>query len=218
MEPAKTDGAADETPRGNYNDKRAIGNRAEQLAMDRFDRCLARMAAECPGGKVLDLGCGDGARAETLARQRGPTTEVIGIDLPDNGLEASWREIESDQPNVRFQTADAAALPFPTGSFQLVMAIESLEHVADPTRVLEEVRRVCTGFLIVSVPREPLWRFLNIARRRHVRGVPWREWGDTPGHVSHWSRRGIRALLRQHGTIVELRSRLPWTIALVRLF
>jgi hypothetical protein len=62
------------------------------------------------------------------------------------------------------------------------------------------------------VPREPLWRALNLARGAYVRDL-----GDTPGHVNHWSRRAFTALLARHGEVVEARAPLPWTMLLVRV-
>ena len=67
-------------------------------------------------------------------------------------------------------------------------------------------------FITVSVPREPLWRGLNMAR-----GAYWRGLGNTPGHVNHWSKRGFVSLLSRYGTVEEARSPFPWTMLLVRL-
>jgi len=208
----------DDIPRGDYNDKMVIANRIERRAIRRFDKCLARLIAQCPASRILDVGCGNGARAASLARERGAMTEVVGVDLPgsDNLLEAAWASIS--EPNLRFETADAMCLPFRDGHFQLVTAIETLEHFADPERALTEIRRVCSGFLVASVPQEPIWRVLNVAAGRHIEGRPSRRWGDTPGHVNHWSRREFADLLSAHGKVVEVRSRLPWSVALVRLF
>jgi len=64
----------------------------------------------------------------------------------------------------------------------------------------------------VSVPREPLWRGLNMAR-----GAYWRDLGNTPGHVNHWSKRGFVSLLSCVGVVEEVRSPFPWTVVLVRL-
>jgi len=68
------------------------------------------------------------------------------------------------------------------------------------------------GHLLVSVPREPLWRALNVARGAYVRQL-----GNTPGHVNHWSRRGIAALLARHGEVVEARSPFPWSMVLAKV-
>ncbi len=85
---------------------------------------------------------------------------------------------------------EAENLPFAAGEFDLVTAIEVLEHVPDPVHTLAEMARCAERHLLVSVPREPLWRMLNMAR-----GAYWRELGNTPGHLNHWSRRSFVRLL-----------------------
>ena len=91
----------------------------------------------------------------------------------------------------------AERLEFGDDEFDLVAATEVLEHVADPRAVLAEMARVARRHLLVSVPREPLWRALNVARGAYVRQL-----GNTPGHLNHWSRRFIRCpagALRRRG-------------------
>jgi hypothetical protein len=70
--------------------------------------------------------------------------------------------------------------------------------------------RVARRHLLVSVPHEPLWRALNVARGAYLR-----ELGNTPGHVNHWTRRGFVAMLSRHGQVIEVRSPFPWTMVLV---
>ena len=99
------------------------------------------------------------------------------------------------------------------GEFELAAAIEVLEHVPDPEHTVAEMARVARGgHLLVSVPREPLWRALNMARGAYLRDL-----GNTPGHVNHWSKRAFVRLLSQHGEVVQARSPFPWTMLLVRL-
>ena len=76
------------------------------------------------------------------------------------------------------------ALSFADGEFDLVAATEVLEHVADPQAAVAEMARVARRWLLVSVPHEPLWRALNVARGAYLR-----ELGNTPGHLNHWTRR-----------------------------
>ncbi len=92
----------------------------------------------------------------------------------------------------------------------MASAIEVLEHVPEPEATVAEMARVASRWLLVSVPREPLWRGLNMAR-----GAYWRSLGNTPGHVNHWSRRSFVAMLGRYGTVAEVRSPFPWTAALV---
>jgi SAM-dependent methyltransferase len=107
---------------------------------------------------------------------------------------------------------EAADLPFADDEFDLACAIEVLEHLPDPQRTLAEMARCARRHLLVSVPREPLWRMLNM-----VRGAYWPALGNTPGHLNHWSRRSFVQLLSRHGEVVEIRTPFPWTMLLVRL-
>ena len=82
-------------------------------------------------------------------------------------------------------------MPFADGEFDLAGAIEVLEHVPDPEHTVAEMARVASRWLLVSVPREPLWRGLNLARGAYVRDL-----GNTPGHLNHWCRRALRRAAR----------------------
>ena len=104
------------------------------------------------------------------------------------------------------------SLPFADDEFDLVAAIEVLEHVPDPERTVAEMARVARGHLLVSVPHEPLWRLLNMARGAYLR-----ELGNTPGHVNHFTKRSFVRLLGRHGEVREARSPFPWTMLLVRV-
>jgi ubiquinone/menaquinone biosynthesis C-methylase UbiE len=104
----------------------------------------------------------------------------------------------------------AEHLPFADGEFDLATAIEVLEHVPDPEHTVAEMARVARGHLLVSVPREPLWRALNVARGAYVKQL-----GNTPGHVNHWSKRSFLELLRRHGEVRQVRTPFPWTMVLV---
>ena len=196
-------------PTGNTYDKYGSGNPAVRRLMAGFEAQLDDLFARAAPGSVLDVGCGEGVLTLQWARRLGDGP-VVGLDLADPKLEAEWRSRE--RPNLRFVAGRAEELPFGDNEFDLAAAIETLEHVTDPERTLSEMARVARRHLLVSVPREPLWRALNLMRGAYVR-----ELGNTPGHVNHWSRRGFGALLARHGEVVELRSPFPWTMALVRV-
>jgi 2-polyprenyl-3-methyl-5-hydroxy-6-metoxy-1,4-benzoquinol methylase len=114
--------------------------------------------------------------------------------------------------NLEYRATGAEKLPFAADEFDLAAAIEVLEHVPDPRQTLAEMIRVAARHLLVSVPREPLWRGLNIARGAYLR-----ELGNTPGHLNHWSKRAFERLLADYGEVVEARSPFPWTMLLVRV-
>ena len=94
----------------------------------------------------------------TLVRAPGTfDARVVGVDLPDVDLAAEWRK-----RGLTGVFADISRLPFPSRQFDLVLGIEVLEHVPDPAAALAELDRLCRGELVVSVPREPVWRVANL--------------------------------------------------------
>ena len=135
---------------------------------------------------------------------------MVGIDLEDPKLAAEWEK--RSRPNLDYRVMRAENLPFADDEFDVATAIEVLEHVPDPGHTVAEMARVAERHLLVSVPREPLWRALNLARGAYVRQL-----GNTPGHLNHWSRRSFVELLGRHGEVTEVRSPLPWTMLLVRI-
>ena len=194
-------------PTGNTFDKYGSNNPVVRRLMARFERAADELIAHAAPESILDVGCGEGALTNKWA-QRLSGAQVVGLDLPDPGLEAEWRS--RPHPNVQFVPGRAEELPFAADEFDLVSAIETLEHVDDPDRALEELARVARRHLLVSVPREPAWRALNLARGAYVSQL-----GNTPGHVNHWSRRGLKRLLSPYGDLVAVRTPFPWTMALV---
>src|SRR5207253_6783005 len=141
------------------------------------------------------VGCGEGVLIHDWA-QRLQDRRVVGIDLEDPALQAEWAKRAA--PNLEYRVMKAENLPFADGEFDVASAIEVLEHVPDPEHTVAEMARVARRSLLVSVPREPLWRALNMAR-----GAYWKDRGNTPGHLNHWSKRSFVQLLSRHGKVVE---------------
>jgi len=200
---------AEGVPTGNTYDKYGSTNPAVRRLMAGFEAALQELFEAAAPESVLDVGCGEGVLTERWAR-RLDDKPVLGIDLPDPKLEAQWSARR--RPNLEFRALPAEELPFDEDEFDLAAAIEVLEHVPDPRATLAAMARVARHHLLVSVPREPLWRALNVARGAYVRSL-----GNTPGHLNHWSKRGFVDLLASYGDVLEIRSPFPWTMLLVRV-
>jgi 2-polyprenyl-3-methyl-5-hydroxy-6-metoxy-1,4-benzoquinol methylase len=200
---------------GNTYDKYGSSNPVVRRLMARFERDLDELFEAAAPSSLLDVGCGEGVLVHQWAQRLGEA-RVVGIDLEEESIQAGWAERRA--PNLEYRVMEAggagpaANLPFASDEFDLACAIEVLEHVPDPERTIGEMARCAQRHLLVSVPREPLWRMLNMAR-----GAYWPALGNTPGHLNHWSRRSFVKLLSRHGEVVELRSPFPWTMLLVRL-
>jgi 2-polyprenyl-3-methyl-5-hydroxy-6-metoxy-1,4-benzoquinol methylase len=204
--PAATDPGV---PTGNTFDKYGSTNPVVRRLMAGFERTLDELFEAASPSSVLDVGCGEGVLTERWAQRLG-TGRVVGIDFDDPKLAAEWER--RVRPNLQFRTMAVERLAFERDEFDLVAATEVLEHVADPERALAEMARVARGWLLVSVPHEPMWRALNMARGAYLR-----DWGNTPGHLNHWSGRSFRALLGRYGHVAQARSPFPWTMLLVEV-
>jgi 2-polyprenyl-3-methyl-5-hydroxy-6-metoxy-1,4-benzoquinol methylase len=194
---------------GNTYDKYGSSNPLVKRLMAGFESSLDELFAKASPASVLDVGCGEGVLVHRWAQARGGA-RFVGIDLEEESIQAGWSERQA--PNLEYRVMHAENLPFADGEFELASAIEVLEHVPDPEHTLTEMARCAGRHLLVSVPREPLWRMLNMAR-----GAYWPALGNTPGHLNHWSRRSFARLLSRHGEVAEVRSPFPWTMLLVRL-
>jgi 2-polyprenyl-3-methyl-5-hydroxy-6-metoxy-1,4-benzoquinol methylase len=201
--------SADGVVTGNTYDKYGSHNPVVRRLMAGFERSLDELVERAAPDSLLDVGCGEGLVVERVAR-RLPAARVVGVDLQEHSIQAGWARHEA--PNLEYRTMDGRTLPFADGEFDTVSAIELLEHVPDPAAMLAEMSRCARRHLLTSVPREPLWRALNVARGAYVSHL-----GNTPGHLNHWSRRAFAQMMRAHGEVVELRSPFPWTMLLVRL-
>ena len=197
---------AEAVPTGNTYDKYGSKNPVVRRLMTRFHRDLDELFPEA--SSVLDVGCGEGILTEEFAR-RLPHGHVVGVDLDDPALGEEWSRRKV--PNLEFRSFEGGELPFEKNEFDLVCALEVLEHVPDPALTLSEMARVSRSHVLVSVPREPLWRGLNMARGAYVRQL-----GNTPGHVNHWSKGAFLDFVNRHGRIEAIRSPFPWTMVLVR--
>jgi SAM-dependent methyltransferase len=200
--------AAEQVPTGNTYDKYGSQNPVVKRLMTGFHGSLSQLWEEAGPESVLDVGCGEGVLTTEWAERLGHR-RIVGIDLEDPKLAQEWAA--HHRPNLEFRAEEATSLSFADHEFDMATAIEVLEHVPEPQATLSEMARVARRWLLVSVPREPLWRGLNVAR-----GAYWRSLGNTPGHVNHWSKRSFVSLLERYGD-VQTRTPFPWTMALVRL-
>lgn len=102
---------------------------------------LLDMTALQPDDHVLDVACGPGLVACTLARH---AAHVTGLDCtPAMLAQAAQHQTQLGLSNLSWQLGDALALPYPDGYFSRVISRYSLHHMLEPARLLAEMRRVC---------------------------------------------------------------------------
>jgi SAM-dependent methyltransferase len=192
--------------KGNAYDKYATKNPIERRLMAGFFKSLDELTPSAAPTTILEVGVGEGEVAARLAA-RWPAARIVGIDLPDSTLASHWR----DAP-LAGAFADIARLPFPDSSFDLVLAIEVLEHVPDPPAALRELARVARRDVVLSVPREPIWRIANMGRGKYLTDL-----GNTPGHINHWSKRAFVSTVAGELAVRRVRAPFPWTMVAAEL-
>ncbi|MSY78257.1 MAG: methyltransferase domain-containing protein [Actinobacteria bacterium] len=193
--------ASEVIPTGNAYDKYGTSNPIERRMMAGFFDAFDGFVAKSNPSSVLEVGAGEGSIARRLL-ERNPDLGITILDLPDPELASHWAGLEVAQVQ-----GSVEELPFPDRSMDLILAIEVLEHVVHPEVALAEIARVADREVILSVPREPIWRIGNLARGRYLSDL-----GNTPGHIQHWSKHTFAALVGRHFEVLSVAAPLPWTM------
>ena len=196
---------ARQTERGNTSDKYATQNPVERRMMEGFLGALDEALPDTSPERILEVGSGEGEIAARVL-ERYPNAGLTVLDLPSEELAEEWRD-----RRLAGLFGDITGLPFEDRTFDLVLAIEVLEHVPEPANALAEIARVARDATVLSVPREPIWRMGNMARGRY-----WRSLGNTPGHVNHWSSGGFARFVGTGLDVLAVHRPLPWTLVSAR--
>ena len=125
-------------------------------------RLLDRLARPRAGETVLDVGCGTGRYLQWL---HGRGLRPTGVDVSADMLRVARRRLMGPSVEARALVADACALPFRDGSFDLTIAVTALEFLRAPETALREMARVCRGRLFVGVLSRHSLYALQVRRR-----------------------------------------------------
>lgn len=119
-------------------------------------QAILRAVGDWQGKSVLDIACGDCCLSALMA-SAGAT--IVGIDASSAGLDVGKKRWLKENPETftraRFQVADASKeLPFDTGSFDIVIASEIIEHLEEPQFLISEMARVAApdGLVVITTP------------------------------------------------------------------
>lgn len=119
-------------------------------------------------------------------------------------------QAKNNNPQLEIFQESVYELKYDDNIVDLIFLLEVLEHLDYPELALQEIRRVSNRYLILGVPREPLWSFLNVCRFKYLTRL-----GNTPGHLNNWSKKQIINLVeKEFGKVISVETPLPWTILL----
>jgi 2-polyprenyl-3-methyl-5-hydroxy-6-metoxy-1,4-benzoquinol methylase len=194
---------------GNYYDKYGSANPAVRWIMRGFFSSFDRLASASRASSAHEIGCGEGTLAIRLARKG---MKVRGCDVSDEIVTRAGTAAAGEGLEIAFQAKSIYSLRIPDDAEELIVCCEVLEHLPDPGSAVDILASLAQPYLIASVPREPLWRFLNICRGNYLR-----DFGNTPGHLQHWSKKRFLELMNRRFEVVSVETPLPWTMALFRV-
>lgn len=162
-------------------------------------RRIERVERLCsPPGRLLDVGCGTG---DFLRVARGRSWQVSGTEISPHAVKAAAAEGLEVKPGEVWEAG------FSSGAFDVVTCWHVIEHVADPRRVLEEIRRVLKsgGWLVLATPNldDRIFRVAYVLARG--RWPPLFEPDERELHLFHFSARTLRELVTAAGLeVVEV--------------
>ncbi len=193
------------TKGGNLYDKYNTKNAVAAYLMGGYLRAFDKLASNLAIGRAVEVGCGEG---ELIRRFSLRGWKTSAFDVSAEVIEEAKRRDTLANVHTRYTAADIETADLEAAD--LLVCCEVLEHLEHPRQALQKMARASPTALF-SVPNEPLWRILNM-----VRGAYLTDFGNTPGHLQHWSRAGFVAMLSCEFDVVEVRNPMPWTMVLCR--
>lgn len=190
-----------------FYEKRAESyTKFDKQGFTRYSRALKLVNIQS-GAKILDVGCKHAFLCDFLT-QKGINCDYYGIDISEKVIE----NLKSKKGN--FQVCDVMqALPFDSGKFNYIFCFELIEHVENPTFLLNQFKRVLkdNGVLLLSTPNPYNWIYFLAELLK----VP-----DIEGHIHSFTRQNMGRLTDFCGFEIEERlgtyALLPYTLHGIR--
>lgn len=193
---------------GNYEDKYNTKNPISKILVTNFLKTLKSNLKKINASTIVELGAGEGELLRIL-RKIFPEASISGSDISEDMMKKAEKALKGK--NINLSVEDIHKLSYKSKKFDLVVCAEVIEHVDDPEKALSEIKRICKGRVLLSVPLEPLWRILNMARGKYISDL-----GNTPGHLNHFTPGQFHALVERSGfKILSKYYPLPWQMVLV---
>lgn len=187
---------------GNYK-KYTSKNPLMGVVTSKFMKTLSETVAPLENiNSIIDIGCGEGFIANCLSRP-----DITGVDISEKALKIARRK----NPGCNFCAGSIYDLSFKKNSFDLVIATEVLEHLENPDRALQEIKRISKDYCILSVPNEPYFRTMNFLRGKNLT-----RFGNDIEHLQNWSSGEFVKLAGTHFNVLEVKKPFPWTMILCR--
>lgn len=191
---------------GNVFNKYDSKNYMVRKLMQGFSTSLSILVNKANPSNIFEIGCGEGYWVLHWNK----------LGLTAHGCDVSSQVIEIAQTNAYKNNLSSKLFTVKNlyecdenNTADLIVCCEVLEHLDNPKKALNILQQIVNKYLILSVPREPIWRLLNMLRGRYCSAL-----GNTPGHLQHWSKRGFVTLVSSYFDIIQVKTPFPWIMLL----
>lgn len=184
-------------------------NKLKQIMIKRFqEKLLTILANEDQNTSLLDAGCGEGFISSYIYDQT-RIKNITGIDINKDSLAFA----RSNNKNIKYKKGDIYKLGFKDKEFDIVITLEVLEHLTNPSQALKEIIRVAKNKIIISVPNEPYFSLGNLLSLKNVK-----RFGNPPDHINRWSKDQFVSFIKKEiedKYQINILTSFPWTIIII---
>jgi ubiquinone/menaquinone biosynthesis C-methylase UbiE len=157
--------------------------------------------------KILEIGCGAGESTRRISEMLdGQYFEASEFD------ERYIQKLKENKFPIKVTQESVFQLKREDNAFDCVFLLQVLEHINNVELALKEIFRVSGKYVVISVPSEPIWCILNLLTGNNIK-----TFGNTPGHINHWSPSKFKKLISKYGIVKKVYKPLPWVIILAEV-
>lgn len=187
--------------KGKYEANNPISN----FLVDNYFKSVHRLIDKIQVSSAHEIGVGEGYSCQKIKKQfkRFSASEFVNKLV---------KNAKKKNPDIKIYQESVYDIKLDNNNVDLIILLEVLEHLDYPKMALKEIKRVTKNYLIIGVPREPMWRILNMCRLKYLNSL-----GNTPGHFNHWSKKSfIKYIELNFGEVIAVENPIPWTIILAK--
>jgi SAM-dependent methyltransferase len=184
------------------NGKYETRNPIARLLLAGFDQSITECVNHADPKSVLEIGCEEAHVTELILQFS--AGRILATDISESLIEEN--RVRLRDTRISFAVADLMDLSLKE-KFDMVVCCEVLEHLKDSEAGLQALHLLKDREYVLSVPREPIWRISNLCRGAYLS-----DFGNSPGHLNHFSQRSFLRILEPYFIVKQLLSPLPWTV------
>ncbi len=187
-------------------EKHTSSNPLQKFLINRFQDIVTQEVIGLKPESMMSVGCGEGFDLKHILKAYKPK-KTVGVDIDKEAVKYAQKHL----PKVEFRQADAKKLPFKKNQFDLVLALEIIEHIPDYDEAISELKRVSKGPVLITVPWEPWFSVVGLLRGKYLNRL-----GRHPEHVNAWNKTSFAKVVKKHGLKIKNHKIIfPWQMVIL---